>query len=633
MNGKWNMVGMMAIFLSVGNVIAVENGLSVSALPDKILYDPGETAKIEVTVKNESGAAFEGKLVVSVTWEMEDTKVLLDKPVKLGVGETNVMEVKWEKIPEVLGCEARAELKNGTGECVATGSHYFNVCRHLDMLRVGIHGHGLGLMSYSKPEFLEGIRKSKPKVRYSYINIGEYFIGKSHVWNLAPEEDEYPGGAYWESNTGVKTAIEEGHKIGQQSVAYVTSYTTHGLDDLEVSLQHPEWLAFDKGGHPMASVSVKREDFLRNPTYGMIPSPGPFNSAVINWMDQEALDYHINQLIANHKLVGMDGVRYDGEPGSQWGDLDIEGKPFPSGEARAQERIRMIRYIKERVRKEIPSYLFMFNAGRAVGQGNPVDLKNGKLAPDLKPTVEGGCASCDEEIRGANSAINEFHAWKKYADVMVSDVDLTRADGGFAYCIFPYGSNVHKNTEEIGYSIMLAAGDHPWFAMPGDRASDLGGTHYPIMCELFAFATRFSAMLWGKGIDRVRDPESVVEVTSEKGDIWWKNFVQQRVLADGRKYIVIHLLNAPPNDAMGVTEQPLPEVIKNIQVNFKVPVKKAWMAAARPGPAKKTLRHADDKNGYEAYGPMKYGPVPVENGKVIVPELRVWTMVVVELKM
>ena len=631
---KWNLIALMAMFLSVGNVILAENGLSIITSPDKILYVPGETAKIEVTVKNESGAAFEGKLRVQAIWEMEDTKLLLEQPVKLGINETNVITAKWEKVPEVLGCEARAELLGADGKAVASAGEYFNVCSHLDMLRVGIHEVAIGLFSYSKPEFLEQIRtKMMPSQKKHYVNIGEYFVGKSHVWNLAPAEDEYPGGAYWESNTATKTAIEEGHKFGMRGVAYVTSYSTHGLDDLEVSLRHPEWLAYDKLGQPdNAGVNVRQEDAVRNSPYGKYPQPGCFCSCNINWMNQAALDYHIDQLIANNKLVGMDGVRYDGEPGSQWGSMDIEGKPTLSVTERKKERVRFIRHIKERIRKEIPSYLFMFNAGRAVGLGNQVDLKNGKLDPDLQPVLENGGALCDEEIRGAYSAINEFHAWKKYADVMVSDVDLSRKEGGYAYVLFPWTSTVHKNSDDIGYSILLAAGDHPWFGMAkNDFDSDPGGTHYPIQKELFAFATRFSAMLWGKGIDRVREPEAIVEVNSAKGTIWWKNFVHRRKLADGREYVTIHLLNAPPNETMGVTEQPLPELIKNIEVVFKTPVKKAWLATARPGPAKKTPRHASDKNGYEAYGPMTYGAIPVENGKVIVPELRIWTMVVAEL--
>ena len=441
---------LLCVFIFAAKTLSAETGLSVVVLPDKLLYEPGETASIEVALKNNSATPFEGKLRVQVIWEMEDTKLLLEQSVKLGINATNVITAKWEKVPEVLGCEAKAELVGADGKVMASAGEYFNVCRHLDMLRVGIHAVGIGLASFSKPEFLDKIRKIiMPDKKRNYINICEYFIGKSHVWNLAPQEDEYMGGAYWESNTAVKTALEEGHRYGMIGMAYVTCVTTHGLDDLEVSLRHPEWLAYDKLGQPEnVGVDVRGEDRARAPEYGKVQRAG-FCSGTVNWMNQEALDYHINQLIANHKLVGMDGVRYDGEPGSQWGAVDIDHKPFPDAAGKARERIRMIKYIRERVRKEIPSYLFMFNAGTAVGMGNPVDLKNGVLAPDLKPVVEDGGAMCDEQQRGAYSAINEFNNWKKFADVMVSDVDLTRKEGGYAYELFPWTSTVHKNADNV----------------------------------------------------------------------------------------------------------------------------------------------------------------------------------------
>ncbi|MCG2660951.1 MAG: hypothetical protein L6437_11990 [Kiritimatiellae bacterium] len=641
---QW-LIGTMVIWAFISSVLA--EGLEVRPWPNKLLYDPGETACFQITVVNGLPTAFEGKLSVKVIWEMEDTKVLSEQPVKLKAGETNVVEVKWEKIPEVLGCEVRADLASADGKVTAKGSEYFNVCAHMDMLRVGIHGGGaIGLMTYSKPEFLETIRtKTMPLHKKHYVNIGEYFVGKSHVWNLAPEEDEYPGGAYWESNTAVKTGIEEGHKYGIKSVIYVTSYSTHGLDDLEISLEHPEWLVYNKYGQPdNCGVNVKREETVRFPQYGVGPQPGCFCSCNYNWLNKEALDYHIDQLIANHKLVGMDGIRYDGEPCSPFvyhlGMLTVEGrKVMPDEETLAKERVRIVRYIRERVRKEIPTYLFMFNSGEAVGVHMPIDVENGVLHPSNKPIVEGGGALCNEEIRGAMSAANRFNNWKLYADVVVSDVDLTRAGGGYAYCLYPWPSTIHKNAEEIGYSLMLAAGDHPWFASTyDDKADGLGGSHYPIQKELFAFATRFSAMIWGRGIERIKKASEVVEVSAPTGVIWWKNFVHQRTLADGRKYVTVHLLNAPPNKGMGVVEQPLPEPIKNVQVLFKVPVKKVWIATARPGPAKVITLTKEEMSGenwrrapsHEEYGPLKYSPVALEGGKLIVPELRMWTMIVAE---
>ena len=611
--------------------------LIIIPLPDKLVYEPGETAAFTITLENRSKVAFEGKLVVKAIWNMEDTKSLLEQNMRIESGVTNVVNVKWKGVPEVLGCEVRVDLVGDGGKESATASEYFNVCRHMDRLRIGIHGHGVGAFTYSSPAWLELISKRKVLTAFKYyINIGEYLIGKSDVWDLAPKEDEYLGSS-WRSKTGLQKAIEVGHKYGECAVVYVASYGGPGLADLEVSLQNPEWLASNEYGQPdSCAADPEAEDKLRDQKPGM-SRYGCLMGVNFNWMNKEALDYHVDQLIKNQRMFAVDGVRYDGEPGIAWGKMDIESKPFPVGKERLKEQLRLIKYIKSKIRKAIPSYLFMYNGGPAVGFGNPVDLEKGVIDSRCQIIVESGGAMCNELTREASNPVSEFHDWKKFADVMVSDVDLTRKAGGFAYAYVPWAPSIHKNGSELSCSMLLAAGNHPWFSTAGwDNKDDPGGSHFPIENELWAFATRFSALLWGNGIDRVRQPETLVAVSYGTGEIWWKQFVHRRVLRDGRTYVIVHLLNTPPTKAMGIVEQPLPNPIKDVEVRFTMGVKKAWLATARPGPArlcpKEVWTQPKPAPTYEAYGPLKYGVVPVEKGKVTVPELRVWTMVVAEMK-
>jgi len=629
-----------ALLLVVGCVslpAAAEPDFVVSPWPDKLLYDPGETATFTVAVTNNTTGLFAGKLAARVIWEMEDTKPLGERPIVLAGGEVKSVTFQWNDLPEVLGCEVRADLLDNDGNLVATGAEYFNVCRAKDTCRVGIHAVGLGLITTSDPEFLKTIPKVILNDRRGYVNIGEYFWSGSSVLDLAPQADELPGGAYWNSKTAIRMAVAEGHKYGIKAVVYTTSYSTHGLADIDIPMQHPEWLAYDDRGQPTAAVNVRQEDKLRHPEWRKHINQGGFVSANFDWTNQKLLDFHLDSLIANKRESGMDGVRYDGHPGSIWGAFNVFGQPLPTGEARLRETLRIVEYIRKRVTAVYPDYLWMFNAGTAVGGNNPIDLENGVLAPELKPVVENGGAMCDEEVRGAYSAYNRFHAWKDYADLLVSDVDLCRAHGGYAYLLFPWCSTIHRNSDEIGYSLMLAAGNHPWFSAPMDTyQTNPGGCHYPIQHELFAFATRYSALLWGHGISPVRRPEGLVEVFSDRGQIWWRNFVHQRTLKDGRNYLTVHLLNAPPNKTMGVTEQPLPEPIDNVRIVFRVPVKKVWLATARPGPPRtlpipEHLQAYYSPKEYETMGPMKCERVEPAEGQVVLPQLRMWTMVVAEL--
>ena len=628
---RWPAAVWSAVLVWCAAGVAVGAGprerVQVTAWPNKVLYDVGETAQVEVTVVNMSGQALRARLVVRVVWEMADGKVLLDRPMEVAAGKTVKATASWANVPEVLGCEVRAELVGQDGKAVGQDSEYFNVCRHLDACRVGIHGCP-GLTTNSTGAFLRQIPRRMARIRSGYVNICEYYAAKSYSLNMAPEEDEWAG-LFWQSKEALRRMIREGHRHGQKAVLYATSYGGHSIDDLDLPLRHPEWVTYNRLGQPDgAGIDVKNEDALRLVPKRNTHYPACMPSTRFNWMNQGLLDHHIDQLIANKKMFGMDGVRYDGEPGSQWGQFDVTGKPMPGPAERVRQHIRMIRHIRTRVRKAWPDYLFMWNAGKAVGEA-AVDLRHGVLAPALAALVADGGAMCNEEVRLAYAPHNAFHQWNAFADCMVSDVDLTRPAGGYAYVLFPWTSTVHRNTDEIGYSILLAAGHHPWYGMPvNDYKTDPGGTHYPVQKELFAFATRFSAMLWGHGIQRVREPEKVVTVASDKGQIWWRRFVHRRVLADGRAVLTVHLLNAPPTPGMGVLKQPLPDPIDRVRVRFAVPVKTVWLATARPGPARQVKQ---GRKVHETCGPMQYGPVACTQGELVVPRLRVWTMVVAEL--
>ena len=73
---------------------------------------PGETAKFEVTVANGTKARVKGDLQVKVLWEMEDFETVKEETVTLAPGEKRTITAEW-RTSDVLGCEVRAELRDG----------------------------------------------------------------------------------------------------------------------------------------------------------------------------------------------------------------------------------------------------------------------------------------------------------------------------------------------------------------------------------------------------------------------------------------------------------------------------------------------------------------------------------------
>ena len=110
---------------------------TVSVMPDKILYAPGETAKFDVTVVNGTKESVKGVLEVKVIWEMDETAIVGKENIELAPGDKKIISATW-KTADVLGCEVRADLTDGTN-LLATGAEYFNVCPAKDTQRVGIH--------------------------------------------------------------------------------------------------------------------------------------------------------------------------------------------------------------------------------------------------------------------------------------------------------------------------------------------------------------------------------------------------------------------------------------------------------------------------------------------------------------
>ncbi|HEY3418698.1 MAG TPA: hypothetical protein VGM23_17625 [Armatimonadota bacterium] len=586
--------------LCLGVSAAAQSKLTVTVWPDKLLYDVGETAKIDVTVTNTGQQPVKGQLTTRVIWEMEDTQTLLQQPVEVQPGEKKVVTATWKTV-EVLGCEARADFRID-GQTPVTGSEYFNVCRGKDVQRVGIHV-GYDLFTYADKAYLDAIPGKIMERRKNYCNIIEHFAWAPDSYSkLAPDEDFwYSNNGYWESKTAIRKEIEEGHKQGMKMLTYEISFAP-AAPSAELMRRHPDWFFYQDNGKPwpgeidVQGIDNQRKADLRAPyRTGSLWIPPSFAL-------KEPLDYGIQQLIASKKMFGWDGVRFDGHF-IMWSDLckgarDVTGKYIVSGKEAEKITRANTAYTKKEISKIFPDYLFMFNSS----------VQN----PDIAEICSDGGGTANEPIRESYGVNSQWNSWKAFTRYLLDDVDQARVRGGYAYAYMNPPWEVCPNVDRIQYAIMLAAGDHPWFCGPFDTASYKGGTHFPIMRDYFRFATRFSAVLWGHGLQRVTAPETLATVTAPTGTVWWKDFVSQRTLANGRTQLVIHLINEPPSKGIEAETQKLPVPINNITVKFSGKVARAWVASPEPQ--------------------LQYQQAPIDNGTITVPELRVWTVVIVEME-
>lgn len=593
------------VFLGTGLLNAQEK-LTVSVKPDKILYAPGETAQFKVTVCNEMKESVNGVLEVKVIWEMDDSVKVYETAINLSSGEKRVISAAWKTV-NVLGCEVRVNLRNDK-EILATAAEYFNVCKTRDVQRVGIHVGYPNAFTYPDKSYLDTIPGIVSNMCLAYANLMEHFSWAPDSYaDLTPDSDEWTS-TYFQSKTAILKAIEEEHKHGMKSYTYVISLGS-GRPGLQLMQHHPEWFFYRENGQLyLSELDVKALDYSRNPD-----RRAPFlqNTVFItpNFAIPGPLEYGVRQIIDSTRMFNWDGVRFDGHfvmwntelfPGGPVicpNARDNTGKVVVSGEkARAIIRANTD-YTRKTISAVFPDFLFMFNSYIQ--------------ECDITDICRNGGASANEPIRESYALNSRWNTWKDFTQYLLDDVDTARKNGGYAYALLNTPWTVCPNADRIQYAILFATGDHPWFACPWcDRKSDMGGSHYPIQKDYFRFATRFSAALWGPGIERVKSPEDVVDVCTPQGSVWWKNFVQRRPMDNGRQQLVVHLINQPPTLRIESESQALPAPVKDIMVKFKQPVTRVWLATSQPE--------------------MSYRMLPVENGIVKVPELNIWSMVIAE---
>lgn len=379
--------------------------------------------------------------------------------------------------------------------------------------------------------------------------------------------------------------------------------------------RHPEWFVYRENGKvPWGILNVGVEDASRIPSFLLeAPVGHRFLGPRFNYLKREYLDFAIDQVIAGAETFGYDGVRFDGHFEISPEGYDINGQPlvkketedFTDQNSLAKEAQGLTRdltfHMKRRVHEVLPGFLFMFNSFFRAGNRN--SFYGDEINPDLIAQLSDSGAAANESVNDAPfSSSHRASSWEKLSGYMVWDVDACRKCGGYAYVWCP---QAYKTCKELGIlytALVLATGDHPWFIQAHNSPLMSINKFYPDNKKMLAFATRFSSLIWGYGITREKEPENYLHLSSSKGNVWWKDYVNSRQLKDGRKYLIINLLAAPPDIFLDGKTQKLPEPVENISIKFKVPVKKTWFMSAYPK--------------------LEYQEVVLHNNSILIPKFR-----------
>ena len=308
---------------------------TVSVMPDKVLYAPGETAKFDVTVVNGTKESIKGVLEVKVIWEMDDTATVMKETIELAPGGKKTIPAEW-KTSDVLGCEVRADLQTARtssprlrniSTCVKPGT--FSAWASTSSFRILSHFR----TSHSSPLF----RRVWPACAWptgTWWNISAWAFDS--YAGLAPQQDEWVS-MYWESKTAIRKAIEEEHKYGMKALSYAISIPISSPGE-ELMRRHPDWFFYRENGQFWGDgIDVRKLDFYRHPDVrGADPFYGGALWTFLNFSLKGPLRFGISNSSTAKKCSTGTACGFDGHfimwtpacPGAR----DITGKPVVCGE-------------------------------------------------------------------------------------------------------------------------------------------------------------------------------------------------------------------------------------------------------------------------------------------------------------
>ena len=270
-----------------------------------------------------------------------------------------------------------------------------------------------------------------------------------------PGVDNYFSGqgdtVYRGSVTGLRKLIADLHASGIYSTIYVNS-SVSGVGGTEFARKHPEYLTFSRDGTVFGGVSTTTLPLLQRfyreypasltgPDFQPIinsVSPGGLHIAPLNFSDPALIDVAIKSLTEGRKVLGYDGVRYDGHycvpaigdplaPSSML--LDYAGKPQPSVQAGDAVTGRNMRKTMSEVRKQYPDFLFGFNWAGGSGRTRDAWALQSQEAQAITP----GSYILDEVAKGSGESASPTNRWVDFIRDISEEGDRARKFGAFLF--------------------------------------------------------------------------------------------------------------------------------------------------------------------------------------------------------
>ncbi len=555
--------------------------------PEKICYQPGETARFAVDVANSGEAAVDAAVTMAVLYGLEGRDDLTPQTLTVPAqGQATTTFTYPVPADRKWGHEVIAHVAESGAEAVS-GHEFFTVGKNPWEV-----GHYLTLFSIRGAKENGQIDNSLlPKHRKAYVTCLEAYSNMPSPFDdMTPDSETWRSGQGWypEGKSDWQYMVQRAHENGMAVVTYI-QYFSYGPVGFDFARRHPEWLTYNKAGRPNAWFDVDQLTKDRyQPELQDPHTPGGITTGSFLPSKQVVGDFWIDEVSRSKEMFNWDGFRSDGTPGVV-GGYDVTGK-LEELKDPAAANTQFVRKLRTELTKRFPDFLFGWNN---VAGGYP-QMYNSETEEDM---MLPGAYSLYEHFNSAGNPASVYHPWKKAAFYLQQECVPIRRRGGFSHAGW-MGSNRYLEAVASASGVQIDGWGDPdnW---PNYRR----------------FEFRWSEYLWDCDLRYVRPGAEAVTVTGPER-VWWEDFVNARDLPDGGKRTIVHLLNMPENDDDGWADQP-PAPAENVRVAFTVPagMKLSKIAAMSPDVPGDAI------------------PVtPAADGSVTIPSVTVWTVVVAEFE-
>lgn len=551
---------------------------------DKLLYYSRETVTVRFRVRNASAVARTLRVVAESVRDLDDRTARLDEPVTLPAGGGKAYALTMPARDFRMGSAVTVTLREGDN-VLSRKEAVFQVGDQLGEVAIGASSSAWSQTGLAGKR--DEILKVPEEARARGVNTLELFFWSPCDWALhVPRTERWWSGqaSYPQDARILKEFIDRAHTHGIRVMMYASCHPA-GPFGWEAAYRHPEWFLDGNGLLPtLAPAEVEALDKWNNPEWRQAHPGNPgWLRVPVDLRTPQALDHGIGALIDGARHFDWDGVRFDGH-------YTIHGFDEIS--------THNLRRLKERVAAERPGFELGYNYGRAP------EWRSG-WTHEMREAMAGGGIYLQEGIRAWWKDSAKYASWRDYATNELRIAKRLQALGGFYSCMW---ESERLPPEQAFYKVVygLIAGGHPAL-FTGERV--------PYCRDWGAFLTRWSRFLWDRSL-RAASAEGLAVTPAES--LFWRPLVQELVASAGCRFLVVHLVNPPPEDAIAETR--LPPAAGDVSVTYRLAagesLARAMLVSPQHDPFARTL------------------PAETDGGTVrfTIADAPLWSMVVLELQ-